>query len=427
MSAALIEYLSRRLGEVRPPVADAPGSPLGAIVDPDAPFADLVDSMGLVEFVGLLASDCGVRPEAIEQAVDRRFSTLTELARALHAAGILPRQAKMPGTTQAGGKVGKATAWLAAPKVVLPREVQAAALLDGLLNRPPGWLEQHAGITSRRVWASEDALAATAAAGLSCLEENAVGVHELAALLVTSEASPRPLGLAAALHARMNVPAHIPALEVGGACTGLLHCLWLGQQLVRPGAAVLIAAVEAPSSWLEVRPGPEGEVAVLFGDGAGICLLTAAPTPGGWPMHNLVLGSDGRAGDLVRLRVENRGPVVEMDGQALALRAVQQLVAAVEQVSAMHGLKPADLDSLLIHAGNGRLPALVARRLDVPVERVHSTTAWTGNLGSVSLVAALAHHPPRLPAVCAAVGAGLCWGAMLLGQRHVGQLLVTNG
>ena len=48
--------------------------------NPDAPFADLVDSMGLVEFIGLLAGDCGVRPEVIERAVGRRFSTLASLA-----------------------------------------------------------------------------------------------------------------------------------------------------------------------------------------------------------------------------------------------------------------------------------------------------------------------------------------------------------
>jgi 3-oxoacyl-[acyl-carrier-protein] synthase-3 len=297
--------------------------------------------------------------------------------------------------------------------------VQTAATLDGLLNRPGGWLEQHAGITQRRLWAGEDALTVAARAGLSCLEASAVGVSELAALLVTSEASPRPLGLAAALHARMGLPPSVPALEVGGACTGLVHSLWLGQRLLRPNEAVLLVAVEAPSSWLVVRPGPEGETAALFGDGAGACLLTADPVSGGWPVRDVLLGCDGGAGDLIQVHPEGHGAAVEMDGPALALRAVQQLSAAVEQVCSPHGLAPADLDGVFLHAGNGRLPALVARQLGVPVERVHTTTEWTGNLGSVSLLAALAQHPPQGPAVCAAVGAGLCWGAVLLAAHPV--------
>jgi 3-oxoacyl-[acyl-carrier-protein] synthase-3 len=408
MSADLTAYLCRRLREVQ----DRLGMDLN--VDPDTPFGDLVDSMGLVELVGLVSADCGVRPETIEQAVGRHFTTLTELARAMKTAGITPLPAALPETVSVG-EVREATAWLSAPKLVLPREVQPAVMLDEMLGRPAGWLEQHAGITSRRVWGNEDALAATAAAALTCLQESAIGIEELAALLVTSEAPPRPLGLAAALHTRMSLPAHIPALEIGGACTGLLHGLWLGQRLVRPGAAVLLAAVESPSSWLAVRPGPEGEAAALFGDGAGVCLLTAASTHASWPIGNVVLGSDRTAGDLVRLRIEDRGPVVEMDGPALAVRAVRQLAVSVEQVAAAHGLRVADLGGMVIHAGNGRLPALVAQRLGVPSERIHSTTEWTGNLGSVSLLAALAHRSPELPAVCAAVGAGLCWGAVLLG------------
>jgi 3-oxoacyl-[acyl-carrier-protein] synthase III len=127
------------------------------------------------------------------------------------------------------------------------------------------------------------------------------------------------------------------------------------------------------------------------------------------------LGCDGRAGDLVRLRSSGGGAVVEMDGPALAARAVQHLADAVRQVCAAHEVRPADLDGVFIHAGNGRLPALVARQLAVPIERVHSTTATTGNLGSLSLLAALAQRPPCGTAVCAAVGAGLCWGAVLLG------------
>ncbi len=395
---ALLEFLTARLCEVQERLG------LEADPRPDTPFADLVDSMGLVEFVGRIAAECGVPPEAVERAVNRRFSTLAELGRALHAAGIAPR----PATRQAPAPVadaGSANAWLAAWHLCLPATVQDSRELDGALGRPPGWLLRHAGIASRRVWTGEDALEAAVMAGRRCLEQGAP-----AALLVTGEAPPRPLGLGAALHARLGLAANVPALEVGGACTGLLHALWLGRRL---GAAVLVLAVEAPSSWLAVAPGAEGEAAALFGDAAGACLLTAEPGPGAWPILDVVLGCDGRAGDLVQV---DPGPVLRMDGPALALHAVQHLAAIVVQVCDAHGLKPANLEGVYVHAGNGRIPALVAQQLGVAVERVHSTTATTGNLGSVSLLAALAQEPPRRgPLVCAAAGAGLCWGAALLG------------
>ena len=406
---ALLEHLIRRLGEVQVRLGLGPGA------DPDAPFAELVDSMGLVEFVGLLSTDCAVRPALIEEAVGRRFTTLRALADALHAVGIAPQVGGQHAVGRASQPAAEGPVWLTIPRVALPEQVQPARDLDGLLNRPSGWLEQHAGIVSRRVWGSEDALQSTTRAALSCLHESATPATVLAALLVTSEAPPRPLGLAAALHARMGLPGDVPALEIGGACTGLLHSLWLGRRLARPGAAVLLVAVEAPSSWLAVCPGPKGENAALFGDAAGACLLSATPQPSAWPVRAVVLGCDGSAGDLIGLRADRFGPVLEMDGPALAVRAVQLLAAAARQVGEQGGLKPADLEGVFVHAGNGRLPALLARQLGVPGKRVRATTAWTGNLGSVSLLAALAHQPPRGPAVCAAVGAGLCWGAVLLG------------
>src|SRR5690242_14714777 len=57
---------------------------------PDTPFADALDSMGLVEFVAILAGECGVAPQAIEECVHRRFGTIADLAAAMSAAGLRP-------------------------------------------------------------------------------------------------------------------------------------------------------------------------------------------------------------------------------------------------------------------------------------------------------------------------------------------------
>ena len=88
------------------------------------------------------------------------------------------------------------------------------------------------------------------------------------ALLVTSEAPPLLVGLAAAVHYRLALPSATLALEVGGACTGFLSALSVAQALLTRHSLVLVIAVEAPSWFLEVQPGSAGETAALFGDGA---------------------------------------------------------------------------------------------------------------------------------------------------------------
>ncbi|HMC90424.1 MAG TPA: 3-oxoacyl-[acyl-carrier-protein] synthase III C-terminal domain-containing protein, partial [Gemmataceae bacterium] len=65
-------------------------------------------------------------------------------------------------------------------------------------------------------------------------------------------------------------------------------------------------------------------------------------------------------------------------------------------------------------------PSLLARKLGLPPERVWSETETTGNLGSASLPVAWAARESRPPGpvICTAVGAGLTWGAAMLGTPH---------
>jgi 3-oxoacyl-[acyl-carrier-protein] synthase III len=393
------------------------------IAGADARFADVVDSMGFVEFLALVAEDCGVSVETIEQAAGHRFGNVAELAAVLHEAGWQAnRQRELPGFTlaahSAAHAAGSPTAvWLAATAAGLPKRRQLASAINALLHRPPGWLESHAGIEARCVWDDEDALDTAARTAQDCLRQAELSSSAVGALLVTSEAPPLPAGLAAALHHRLGFASDTVTLEIGGACTGFLAAMWTAQHLLVDRAAVLVLAMETPSRWLPIEPGPAGEAAALFGDAAAACLLTARPTTAtALPLRDIVLSTNGAAGSLLRVEYElSRGVALHMDGPPLAQRAVRTMANAVRQMCARHGLNVEQLAAVVAHGGNGRMPALLARRLDLPVERVWSEAAQTGNLGSASLPVAWASHdgPIRFPVMWTAVGAGLQWGAAL--------------
>lgn len=222
-------------------------------------------------------------------------------------------------------------------------------------------------------------------------------------------------------HTRLGLPSGSAALEIGGACTGFLTALWTARHLLRETAAVLVIAVEAPSYWLALSPTPAGEAAALFGDAAAACLLTAQPTStGALCLGDVILGTDGTAGPLLRVEMaSDRGAELHMNGIAVAHRAVRAMADAVQQLCARHDLPVDQLAAVFAHGGNGRMPALLARRLSLPPARVCSETARTGNLGSASLPVAWAAHDPSVspPVIWTAVGAGLQWGADLFDVR----------
>src|SRR5207249_109492 len=100
----LTTHLLERLGQVQRNLGSADAAPDNA----DARFADVLDSMGLVEFVALLAEDCGVRPAVIEACAGQRFGTVAQLAHCLREAGLAPRASAdgavstQPGSLTAG-------------------------------------------------------------------------------------------------------------------------------------------------------------------------------------------------------------------------------------------------------------------------------------------------------------------------------------
>jgi 3-oxoacyl-[acyl-carrier-protein] synthase III len=376
--------------------------------------------------------------EAIEESVGRRFGTVAELATHLHAGGWLPagksasacqafvterRSGTMP-SLSGRQSMSRPTGWLAGTAIRLPDTIQSAAAISAALQQPAGWLERHAGITQRRVWAEQYPLAAAAEAGRACLDQAGLKPEEVGALLVTSEAPPMLTGLAAALHHLLRLGQNTVALEIGGACTGFLSALWTAQALLQQVGVVLVMAVEAPTRYLHLEPGPVGENAALFGDAAAASVLCAdAGMRQAVPLTPVQLGMDGSRAGL--LQVELSGIAVEfrMKRIELASRAVEAMAQSVHEMTIGHGLGLADVAGIVCHAGNGRLSGLLARKLGVSEERVWSETAQTGNLGSASLPVAWAAREPRPqgPVIWTAVGAGLMWGAVMVGGHHDGK------
>ncbi len=388
------------------------------MADADARFADVIDSMGFVEFLTLLSDDYGVTVERLEQAVGRRYGTIAELAAALQSSGLRSKVAE-PSTLFGPFELpssNRPPVWLAATSAGLPVRKQPASTINALLHRPDGWLENHAGIQARGLWDGEDVLDVAARTARDCLRQAGIPLETLGVLLVTSEAPPILTGLAAALHQRLRLSASVVALEIGGACTGFLAAMWTARRLLLDTTSVLIVAIEAPSRWLTVEPGPAGETAALFGDATAACVLTAQPTTASIRLRDIVLATSCTGGDLLRPQQEPTcGVSLHMEGIPLAQRALRIMADTVRQMSQRHGLRWNNLAAIVAHGGNGRLPALLARRLSLSAERVWSATAHTGNLGSASLPVAWTKPtgPIATPAIWTSVGAGLQWGAAL--------------
>jgi 3-oxoacyl-[acyl-carrier-protein] synthase-3 len=309
-------------------------------------------------------------------------------------------------------------AYLRALGCYLPSRVVDNADLAPLVGVDPAWLLQATGIRERRFAAPEESVATLGAmAAKDCLASAGVGGAEVGLILVASGSSerrfPGPATEIATALVGAGIPPGTPAIDLPLASAGSLFGLALATSLCRDYRNVLVIGTEIMSR--VVRLDPTGrDTAILFGDGAGACLVSAET--GFARVVDSVIRSDGEFAATLRLDLDSP---FYMDGRTIILQASRKLPRAILEVLDRNRTKAGEIGTFLMHQANLNLITRVAQALGVPESRFFSNVQRYGNTSSASLLIAAAEwwrqsgQRFEVPIVLAAFGAGLNWGALL--------------
>ena len=212
------------------------------------------------------------------------------------------------------------------------------------------------------------------------------------------------------------------AFDVQAVCSGFAYAVANADALIRAGVAqrALVIGAEVFSRILDWN---DRSTCVLFGDGAGAIVLSAADTPGVLVSR---LHADGRQSGIlstpgsVRCGAVTGHPFLRMDGQAVFKLAVKLLAELAQETLDAVGLKVDDLDWLVSHQANVRILSATASRLGLPLERVISTVGEHANTSAASVPLALAQavqegrlRPGQL-IMLQGVGGGFTWASNLI-------------
>jgi 3-oxoacyl-[acyl-carrier-protein] synthase-3 len=212
-----------------------------------------------------------------------------------------------------------------------------------------------------------------------------------------------------------------PAFSVETACAGFMYALSIADKYVRCGEAkrALVIGAETLSRMTDWN---DRGTAVLFADGAGAVVLEPSAEPGVLSTH---LHADGQYKDLLYCGSGvSRGfapkLVITMSGNEVFKVAVTKLGQAVDETLAANGLTKEALDWLVPHQANIRIIQAMARRLDMPMEKVIVTVQEHGNTSAASVPLALdvAVRDGRIKRgellLLEAFGGGFTWGSALV-------------
>lgn len=293
-----------------------------------------------------------------------------------------------------------------------PRRVRNEDLAP-LVDATPEWILAATGIEERRYAAAEDTVGGFGVlAAHDCLTNAGVMPDELGMILCASASSDRFCpGPASQIAATLGLTT-TPALDIPVASCGSLIGLALAAQLAPRTGPVLVVGSEIMSRRVELTPQGK-DTAILFGDGAGACLVD--PKTGFARIADFQLHTDGAGAGI--LKVENRR--LEMDGRSVILQACRKIPRAINEFLARNSFTASDPGIYLLHQANLNLIARVAAALNTPEDRFFVNLSRYGNTSAASLlIAADEWHrnltgPPAAPLVFSAFGAGLNWGALL--------------
>lgn len=386
----------------------------------------ILDSMGWVSFLRAVETASGISD--LGSGLNERPASMGSILAALRDSGKVPSDSNEP---QIGmnRSVTASAVCVAASSSQKGAKVVPSEEVDRAFGMPVGKLRKRAGIESLAYAAEgEDELTLGAWAAEDALRGGSCGAGELDWIIATSETHHAYPALAAQLHSRLLARENCGALDVGGACLGLLNAFAIARSLIGSGAAQTVAVVTADVHSLALTPARVvGEFGGLFGDGASAFLLRHEEDGRaglGYRLGDFVFGCAGQYAAAIRVAAKDSGGLdVEFDGEALSRAAITRLEKVITAVETRSGIPRASVGGFATHQPNPRLVALLAKQVGVSPETFPAICRTSGNLGSSMCGAALhaalqkaAKDEPRQrkPIFLASLGPGLLFGGTWL-------------
>ncbi len=308
----------------------------------------------------------------------------------------------------------------------VPEKILTNTDLEKLVDTSDEWIRTRTGIRERRIAEPGTATSDLAVpAARQALAQAGLDPNDLQ-LIIVATSTPDMIfpSTACLVQDKLGAP-KAACFDIQAACTGFVYALAMANQCVAGGMYenALVIGAEVLSGFIDWT---DRSTCVLFGDGAGACVLTAANRGGILATH---LGSDGGGKEMLQLpgggsrtppshaSIDQRLHFLQMKGNEVFKVAVRAMADAAAQVLVKCGKTPEDVACLIPHQANRRIIDAVMERVHIDSSKVYLNVDRYGNMSAASTIVALCEAvaegrvKPGDLVVLVAFGAGLTWGA----------------
>ena len=226
---------------------------------------------------------------------------------------------------------------------------------------------------------------------------------------------------------------NIGVLDIRQGCSGFTYALTVADQFIKSGTHknILVVGAEVQTTQLDFDNEGRG-TAILFGDGAAVCLLSSTSEDRG--ILSSHLHSDGKFinelgtefpsskyRDIITPDdVKNRKHHIQMNGREVFKHAVKRFPEVIIEGLNHNNLTIDDVSLVIPHQANFRITQAVQRQLGVEESKIFSNIHKYGNTTAASIGIALSEalEQNRIKSddiiVLASFGAGFYWGSVII-------------
>ena len=310
----------------------------------------------------------------------------------------------------------------------VPSKVLTNFDIEKMVDTTDEWIRTRTGIRERRVAEPGTTTSDLAyQAAVEALKQARLDPKDLE-LLIIATTTPDMLfpSTSCLVQQRLGAKSAV-CFDLSAACSGSVFAIVTAQQYLLTGRYrnALVIGAEVLSSFIDWT---DRSTCVLFGDGAGACVMTPV-TRGGILATDM--GSDGSAAEYLYMpgggskhppshaSVDQRLHFLRMSGGEIFKLAVRRMADSAKRVVKDAKVKPEHVECFIPHQANIRIIEAVAKWAHLPIEKVYMNLQRYGNTSAASNLIALyeAVKEGRIKrgdhVVMVAFGAGLTWGSLL--------------
>lgn len=299
----------------------------------------------------------------------------------------------------------------------LPKRKMLNSELPAELETSDEWIVSRTGITQRYVVGEGELTSDLAtAAARKALEKAGLQTVDMIVVATTTPDRSFP-SVATMVQHKLGIASGF-AFDIQAVCSGFVYALATADSFIRSGQ-VQTALVIGAENLTKLLDWSDRGTCVLFGDGAGAVVLQASNE------HGIIasnLHSDGAFEQELfvdgGVASTQTAGLLRMNGKEVFKHAVEKMGNAVAEIVAQNGFVLSDVDWVVPHQANKRIMDAIAKRLELPDEKVIETVSIHANTSAATIPLALdvSTHKFKKGDLIAltALGAGFTWGSVLL-------------